>query len=293
MSDLSQLLAVAVYFNGEPRTFTEAATELHMEYSAVKSAIATLADTEIPGQTAITAMAVDSDARQASIVETRIPLLAEPLRITPQEAVTLLMTLETLENAADLVDPEVVRTATAKLRRIAGGLVVDVTPEATPTSAEVAVVRDAVAAGQVLRITYRDAAGRRSERLLDPQQMFWSDGWTFLRASDHGDTVVKSFRTDRIESAEMLDEHARSLPLETVEADDPHGLLVDDGTAWARVSVSPEATWVTDYAPLALDTDEGTDKDGRYPGWIPVGGAEQATRFLLRTFPGVTADEPE
>ena len=293
MSDLSQLLAVAVYFADEPRTFTEAATELHMHYQEVKSAVATLADAEIPGQTAIPATIVNSDARQASIVETRIPLLTEPLRITPQEAVTLLMTLETLENAADLVDPDVVRTATAKLRRIAGGLVVDVTPVAVPTSDEVAVVRDAVTAGRVLRIGYRDAAGRRSERLLDPQQMFWADGWTFLRASDHGDTVVKSFRTDRIESAEMLDEPARSIPLESVEADDPHGLLVDDGTAWARVAVAPDATWVTDYAPLALDTDEGTDEDGRYPGWIPVGGVEQATRFLLRTFPGVQANEPE
>lgn len=296
MSDLSQLLSVAVYFgNGEPRTFTEAATELHMPYATVKDAVRTLADTEIPGQVGITATLVNSDARQADIVDSRVPLLVEPLRITPQEAVTLLMTLETLENASDLVDPNVVRSATAKLRRIAGSLVVDVTPEAEPTSAEIAVVRDAVTAGKVLRIRYRDAAGRRTDRLLDPQQMFWADGWTFLRAVDHGtdEQVVKSFRTDRIESAEMLDDDARSIPLETLEADDPHGLLVDDGTSWARVRVAPDSTWVADYDPVALDTAEGTDDDGWYPGWIPAGGMEQSTRFLLRTFPGVQASEPD
>jgi predicted DNA-binding transcriptional regulator YafY len=120
---------------------------------------------------------------------------------------------------ADRGDPRLAAAARTALGRIgavlparladrlsAGHLVVGPPSNLAADQVELAVFRRAIRAERKLRLTYRDADGRLTERVIWPFQIGFFDGvrlvsgWCELRQG------IRHFRTDRIEAAEDLAE---------------------------------------------------------------------------------------
>jgi predicted DNA-binding transcriptional regulator YafY len=67
-------------------------------------------------------------------------------------------------------------------------------------------IEDAVVGGRALRLTYRDAAGRRTDRTVEPMGLLWSDQGWYLLAWCRLRDGVRGFHLDRIAAARFLDE---------------------------------------------------------------------------------------
>ena len=104
------------------------------------------------------------------------------------------------QEAEELSTPAPVEQATLGLaRRVA------VAPDDIKT-----LVQDHVGTGNLLRIDYRDNEGvLTTGRLIEPRNT-WTNhpatNWTYLRAYDHGRGGERTFRMDRIERAELVEE---------------------------------------------------------------------------------------
>ncbi|WP_075692031.1 helix-turn-helix transcriptional regulator [Corynebacterium sphenisci] len=301
---LPELLAVSWFFTGRRRTLTEAAAELGLDWARVRRALELLETAELPGQIGIPPFeVVRHGPNEAELVTARVPLVAEPLRLTPAEGAAVLMSLESLEAVPGIADPATVRAAAAKLRAVLAGdeadpaFIAEAAPAAQPPGVAAA-VRAAVAGGRVLEMTYRSALDERRTRRVDPVRLIAVDGRAYLRAVDHDpeaaayggaapDARVKSFRMDRIESARVLAEPA--VPVAAPEPDpaDPHGFHADP--EWVEVRIDPEWTWVADYDPVFDLEPAGADPAAGYRGWIPARDPRRAVAFLLRRAPGVRA----
>ncbi|MEJ5919874.1 MULTISPECIES: WYL domain-containing protein [unclassified Corynebacterium] len=292
---LPQLLNLAPYFE-EPKTFTEAATDLGLTVAQVRAGLEQLANLSRPGLTTRNAYTVTYSGPWTAQVIPAVEALAQPMKLTPAEAATLLLTLETLETSAALNDPEVVRSAAAKLREISwtSGAIVDTTP-ATAGNIEFAqVIQSAIRDRNVIEVEYRNASDERSVRLLDPVQVMAVEDITYLQAADHDDDAktVKTFRIDRIESVRATDAQARWIAPRSVDPLDPYGFNEDETPEkWASIMVNADATWVSDYDPVFW-SDEEDDGEQGYPAFIPMGNVDQAVSFVLRRAPSVEVIEP-
>ncbi|WP_295626029.1 YafY family protein [uncultured Corynebacterium sp.] len=311
MPDLSlpRMLALVPYF-AQPRTTTEAATDLDMPHGEVRAAVEFFRRLELPGVPGRQAFTVRTEGFEVQITPVA-DLLSHPLHLTAAEMSAMLLTLETLEASPMLRDPEVARSAARKLRTCGGGpsAVADTTPH-DPADADraaiLATVRRAVDDNVVLEIDYRTASGRRSVRSVDPVQLIMVEDDPYLRAVERGDGAgesaaeadaaapVKSFRIDRMLGAVATDRRAAWHGVPELDPANPHG-FGDDADRWARVEVEAGSTWVGDYDPVFFVHDPG-DADapdgGPYPADVPATNARRTIGFLLRRWPGVKATEP-
>ena len=129
--------------------------------------------------------------------------MTTPLRLSPAEASALLILLDSLETMPGLVDGRAVRTAAEKIRAVTKSQAVG-DAEHTGEAGVAGTVADALAAKRKLRITYYSASSDTvTEREVDPARLFHQSGATYLQAAQHGE--IRTFRLDRIQSAELLD----------------------------------------------------------------------------------------
>ena len=312
----TRTLALVPYF-AEQRQLTEASADLGIDYGQINEALKFLAQLELPGVPGKAAFEVKRSGISAVVIPA-VELLAEPLHLTQEEMSAMLLSLETLESSPMQRDPEVVRSAAAKLRAGAPGraAVADTTPHAAADVAHaeiLATVRGAIADGHVLEIDYRTASGDRGVRSVDPVSLVMVEDDPYLKAVDRRDgssedragnddaggvgeagAVVKSFRIDRMLGAVDTGRPAHRHEAPEFTPEDPHGFLGDEDS-WAQVEVAADATWVADYDPIAWMYDHGDDgfpEGGPYPAWVPAANAERTVGFLLRRWPGVTAVDP-
>lgn len=297
-------LTLVPYF-AEERQLTEASVDLGIEYRQLREALDFLAQLEMPGLPGTAAFEVRVKGLSARVTPAA-ELLAEPLQLAPEELSAMLLTLETLESSPMQRDPDIARSAAAKLRAGATGrtAVADTTPHATVDVAHaeiLATVREAIAERKVLELDYRSASGERGVRRVDPVTLVMIEDDPYLKAVDRaddgsgaGETVVKSFRIDRMLAAAKTGEEARWHDVPEFDANDPHGFL-GDGGAWAAVEVAADSTWVAEYDPVAFAhdaDDEDFPEGGPYPAWVPATNADRTVGFLLRRWPGVKAIDP-
>ena len=79
-------------------------------------------------------------------------------------------------------------------------------------------VRAALSARKKLRLTYVRADGERSERVLAPLALYyWGPSWTLVAWCELR-SDFRTFRTDRIEAVEPLDEPVSTAPEQSLEA---------------------------------------------------------------------------
>lgn len=201
------------------------------------------------------------DLFEVSIVGDRIVVrmadeLRRPLRLTPREALRLVLTLDSVEEGFGDVLPAL-ESALTKIRDAAG------VPEGVRVELErtgagwIAVLREAIAGDRRVRLGYQgrnDTAPR--SRTVDPWALHVTDGVWYLQGHDVEADGRRTFRLDRISEVTPLDETRGERP--------PAGELPapryvpgpDDVTVVLRLA--PGSRWLLDELDAA-EVQEGDD----------------------------------
>ncbi len=138
-----------------------------------------------------------------------------PVNLTPAQAVAVAVALAGAADAPFAVDG---RAALEKVLDVLGpvaraeaeqlGARVWVRPPAGPRPPAAAVVEEALVRRLVVAISYRDGAGRRSRRRVEPHAVARTEGHWHLMAWCRERDAPRWFRWDRIESADLTAEPA-------------------------------------------------------------------------------------
>jgi len=174
--------------------------------------------------------------------------LERPLRLSVAEATALLVGLRMLAQVPGGHDRGAIASATAKLEQAAGSaldagaavMVVDSTPEAVRS-----VVDDSLARGRALRLVYAGATSDAiTDRVVDPRAVVHQDGYDYLDAWCRSAGAQRTFRLDRVISAEVLAE-----PAEVPDDLPPIATAPATGQP-VRLSFTEAAAWVIDALDL-------------------------------------------
>ena len=218
--------------------------------------------------------------------------MTTPLRLSPAEASALLILLDSLETMPGLVDGRAVRSAAEKIRAVTTSQAVG-DAEHTADAGVAGTVAEALAAKRKLRITYYSASSDTvTEREVDPASLFHQSGATYLHAAHNGQ--MRTFRLDRIQSAELLDAPSDASGTDFNPAD-PFGMADREQ---ARLLIHPDATWLADYWEIELEEPSDEDQQGAEPAgqWIPAtmryGSDDWLVRFCLSQADRVRIVEP-
>lgn len=205
--------------------------------------------------------------------------LDRPLRLTPEEAMTLLITLRTLAQVPGIPDRMALHGAMAKIEAALGTAHdTDAVPDVDlGMSSEVGgIIDEALLTSGGLEITYR--SGTRddvSTRVIAPIQVEVVDGIAYLEAWCSLAEGVRTFRLDRIIAAERAprppaprdEEQAVGAPRQIAP------------TESALIAVEPTDRWIADVHAGA--TTEGTDAEGRTLVRVPLHSREWGVGLVL------------
>jgi proteasome accessory factor C len=219
------------------------------------------------------------------IVHVGVPrLFTRPLRLTAPEGFALLaagraaMTLPGADPAGPL------GRALGKLAAAVGtdepALVVDVE---RPMFLDL--VQGATERSERLAVTYYSPRlGALRERRIDPQAVYAARGRWYVVADDSRTGAARTFRIDRIETAEITGERFQ-------HRDVPVGSdwFSDADTVDAVVVLPPSAAWVTETYPVEEVTEE---PDGRLRVRLAVFHERWLERLLLRAGPEAAVVTP-
>lgn len=204
--------------------------------------------------------------------------LDRPLRLTPEEAMTLLITLRTLAQVPGIEDRVALHGAMAKIETALGtahdsGSVPDVD---LGLSREVGrIIDEALLTEGGLQITYR--SGTRDDvtiRVIAPLQVEVVDGVAYLEAWCSLAEGVRTFRLDRIITAQPADRP--SAPPDDMEVRGPRQSPPAES---ALLAVEPTDRWIADVHAGA--TTEGTDDVGRTLVRVPLHSREWVIGLVL------------
>lgn len=203
--------------------------------------------------------------------------LERPVRLGPEEAVTLTVALRALADLPDLLDAEAVHSALGKLEGAVSGPVPIVAVVAAEAGPALRAVRAAVDEGRRLWMRYYTASRDEvTEREVDPIRVLVVDGHAYLEAYCHLALATRRFRIDRIDAARVLDIPAQ-VPL-WVDAEVPARLFTaprQASTVTLRLAAS--ALWVAEYYLM----DEVTD-DPQHPGQLIARMTASDDEYLVR-----------
>lgn len=200
--------------------------------------------------------------------------LRRPLRLTPQEALRLVLTVDAVADA--LADElPALRRGLARLREAAGvpEVVADVLG-AAPTE-RVAAARRAVADARQVRLTYQGRGDRAPrERLVDAWALHLRDGAWYLQGRDHEVDELRTFRLDRIIELAELDAARASEPPD--ELPEPRYVPGPDHVE-AELRLTGPGRWVLE----ALQADEVEHLDHATRVVLHTDAPEWLTRLVL------------
>lgn len=220
--------------------------------------------------------------------------LSRPLRLSPDEAASLLVALRVLAQVPGPHDRDAVAGATAKLEAAAGGALaaadgVVVSVEGADDPAVAHAVSTALADGRRLHLRYVGSLDERTEREVDPMRVLTLEGRTYLEAWCRSAEAVRTFRLDRIEAAEVLD-LAAEVPSDAVPVDLGSGALRPEGDP-VRLALEPDVAWIAEENAVESVTELGA---GRLEVVLPVADERWLVRLVLRTGGAVTVlDRPD
>jgi proteasome accessory factor C len=182
--------------------------------------------------------------------------IGRPLRLSPDEALPLIVGLRMLADLPGLYDRAAVDSALAKLESAAGSAAASsaaVSVEVEPAGSDPVVletVEQALREGRRLHLSYYvPARDETTERDVDPMRLSVVDGWSYLQGWCRLADAVRLFRLDRITSIRLLD-LASDPPPEAQPRDLDAGLFqpgVDD--IRVVLDVTPAGRWVSEYYP--------------------------------------------
>lgn len=206
-------------------------------------------------------------------------VLRRPLRFRPAEAAGLITALQVVADVAG--ETESARSALAKLRDAFGEQGAQLSVDVAATDPEQrAVLTSAIRVRRAVRITYR-TPGRpgTSEAAVEPAGLRLVDGYTYLDAWSRPRDAWRSFRLDRIETVELLDD--------TFEArGEPPATWFEDAPLRLSLTVKPSARWIAEYFPT-LSVEE--NPDATLTVTFPVASQAWAVALVLRLGDDVVA----
>ncbi|MGE5765115.1 MAG: helix-turn-helix transcriptional regulator, partial [Mycobacterium leprae] len=210
--------------------------------------------------------------------------IARPLRLTPDEALALLVALRTLADLPGMTERDAVDRALAKLERAAGDAAAAAQRVRVALEADeepvVGTVRDALATGRRLHLRYyvpgRDEV---TERDVDPLRLLVVDGRSYLEAWCRRVDAVRLFRLDRVLAVDALETAAAPPPAATVRDLDAGLYAPAPEDIRVRLALAPAARWVAEHYPCEEVTEA---PDGGLVVVLPVGDPGWVRRLALR-----------
>ena len=200
---------------------------------------------------------------------------AKAPRLTPVEALGLLAAGMTVVGSGE--GSPALESAVRKLSKVMmpdadTSLVVDVLDQ----SHHVGVVREAAAAGRVVRIVYRSVGKEETtEREIEPWSVFATLGRWYVLAYCRLVDDQRTFRVDRIKELEVLDERFER-PASVPEPGVGYSPSKDDITC--VLDLRPPARWVLEYYPVEVISESSQTTRIRFHS----PDAEVPARLLLR-----------
>ena len=221
--------------------------------------------------------------------------IARPLRLTLDEALTLMVGLRALATNPGITERDVVLGALAKLERATGALGsqterVQVSIGDGVQQSVLAEARRAVQQRRRVRLEYF-ALGRDeiSERDVDPMRVVNLDSYWYLEGWCHRAQDDRIFRLDRVQSLTVLD--VDGTPPPTARPRDLAAEVYTPGQDDLTVELlaDPAARWFVDYYPVESTEDVG---DGRLRITVRVTDPTWLRRAVWRMGGGLTVVAP-
>jgi proteasome accessory factor C len=255
---LGRLLNLVPYLLARPGiSLAEAATGLGVTEPQLRDDLELLWVCGLPGYGPgdLIDMAFDGDR----VTVTYDAGIDRPLRLTPDEALALVVALRMLAETPGTGTRDAIERALAKIENAAGDLAGAPVAVRLPANAErLDAIRAAVEGGHALRITYYTATrDETTDRVIDPLRVLMVGGKSYLEAWCRRAEATRMFRVDRIDAFTELDEPAA--PPEGVDLHD-----VSDGVfrptadlPLVTLRVGRGSRWITEYYPV-----EDVHRDG-------------------------------
>jgi proteasome accessory factor C len=213
-----------------------------------------------------------------------------PLRLTPDEALALVVALRMLAETPGTGTRDAIERALAKIENAAGDLADAPVAVRLPANGErLDRLRAAVDSGHALHLTYYTATrDETTERVVDPMRMLMVGGKAYLEAWCRRAEATRMFRVDRIDDFTELSETARP-PVEAVPHDLSAGVFAPGAELpLVTLRVGRGGRWITEYYPVEEIRRTGEE-------WVVtmrVTDLNWAQRLLLGMGPDVTVLGP-
>jgi proteasome accessory factor C len=295
---LARLLNLVPYLLARPGIeLAQAATDLGVSDRQLREDLELLWVCGLPGYGPgdLIDMAFDGD-RVTIIYDAGID---RPLRLTPDEALALVVALRMLAETPGMANRDAVERALAKIEYAAGDLVGAPVAVRMPGDGDRAeALRGAVQRRRALRITYYTAArDETTERTIDPIRVLMVGGRAYVEAWCRRAEAVRLFRADRIDALTELDEPAVSPP--QVRLHDVSAGIFSPSPELPLVTlrIGRGARWITEYYPCE-HVERGTGPAGPdrvAEEWLVslrVSDLAWARRFVLGLGPDATVVSP-
>lgn len=214
-----------------------------------------------------------------------------PLRLTPDEALALVVALRLLAETPGTANRDAVQRALAKIETAAGR--VGEAPVAVRLPGDddrLATIRGAVERRRALRLTYYTAArDATTVRVVDPMRVLVVGDRAYLEAWCRRAEAVRMFRVDRIDGLAELDEPAAPPP-QARPADVRDGIFrPSPDLPLVTLRVGRGGRWITEYYPCEEVRAESPE------AWVVslrVTDLAWARRLVLGLGPDVTVLAP-
>jgi proteasome accessory factor C len=227
---------------------------------------------------------VDIDFWDDGVIHVLDPqTLGQPLRLTHEEALSLLVALRMLAQLPGIVDREAIVTAAAKIERVATDSASDrfVTVQVNVPADVTSAVDTSLAQGRDLVLRYASATRDEvTDRTVQPLRLHTIDGVPYLEAFCLSADAVRTFRLDRVIEAHVGAPTTTPAATDATDSNQPRTAMLD---------VSPSARWVADVHHGRL-LSESADGSARIE--LPLHSLEWAVHLVLSLRGAAVVVEP-
>jgi proteasome accessory factor C len=247
---VARLLNLVPYLLARPGIpVTEAAADLGVTERQLREDLELLWMCGLPGYGPgdLIDMAFDGD----TVTVTYDAGIDRPLRLTPDEALALVVALRMLAEMPGIDGRDAIEKALAKIETAAGDLADAPVAVRLPGDPDrLNTIRAAVDRRRAMHITYYTATrDETTERVVDPMRVLIVDGRAYLEAWCRRAEAVRMFRVDRIDGFLELDEPAAP-PSQARPSDLSDGVFrASPDLPLITVRIGRGARWITEYYP--------------------------------------------
>ncbi len=286
---LGRLLNLVPYLQTRPGIrIAEAARDLGITERQLREDLELLWVCGLPGYGPgdLIDMAIDGD----QVTITYDAGIDRPLRLTPDEALALVVALRALAGTPGVADRGAVERAIAKIESVAGGVREAPVVRMPGNGDRLDTIRGVVERRRALHMTYYAASRDEiTERVVDPMRVLIAEGHGYLEAWCRRAGAVRLFRVDRIDAMTELEEPSAPPP-------QARGVDLTDGVflptadqPLITLRVGRGGRWITEYYPCEEVVEETRDH------WLVSLRAADlgwARRLVLGLGPAVTVVAP-